>query len=132
MSSEIEIQRVRKDPDQWRRIAKRCLLAMASGQLTDWEGDFLESISARPGFDELSYRQGEILLEIRDDAILVSEYKGQSVGYLVRTCKELSLWFDDEDDQVWVAELFESGCTSVTRKEAAKLSRLLRRYRDMG
>ena len=130
MASDIEIECIRKDPDLWRSLAKR--LQLGGAGLTDWEDTFTYDISSLIGVKELSFRQGEKLIQIRDDTVLVSEYHGQTGKFLIKTCKELSPWFDYDDDQAWVAKLFESGRTSVARKEAARLSSLVRRYRAMG
>ena len=130
MASDIEIERIRKDPDLWRTLAKR--LQSGGVKLTDWEDTFTHDIASLARVEELSFRQGEKLVQIRDDTVLISEYRGQSVKFLIKTGQELSLWFDDDDDQAWVAALFESGRTFLARKEAARLSSLVRRYRDMG
>ncbi|MFZ2138371.1 MAG: hypothetical protein WAV78_15815, partial [Xanthobacteraceae bacterium] len=66
MASWIEIDRVRKDPAAFKPLAKR-LLKDPSFERSEFADDFLENIINWKR-DELTTRQGEILLELRDKA----------------------------------------------------------------
>jgi hypothetical protein len=66
MASWIEIDRVRKDPNTFKPMAAR-LLADPIFDRSEFADGFLENIADwKRG--ELSTRQGEILLELRDEA----------------------------------------------------------------
>ena len=73
MASWREIDRIRKDAAAVRSIAER-LLAFHSGDFTEWELIFLESMARRESPDDLSTRQVEKLLEIRDGAEFISDF----------------------------------------------------------
>lgn len=78
MASWIEIDRVRKDPPTFKSIAKR-LLDDSNFERTDFSDDFLENVMHWKR-NELSTRQGEVLLELRDEAELHFHYKGLSIA----------------------------------------------------
>jgi hypothetical protein len=63
MASWQEIDRLRKQPAAYRGLAERLLKIFA--ELTEWECTFLDSISRR-GIDEITTRQSQKLLQIRD------------------------------------------------------------------
>jgi len=68
MASWIEIERVRKDPKAFKPLAKHLLADTDYAQArSDSATDFLENVS-RYRSDELTTRQGEFLLELRDEA----------------------------------------------------------------
>lgn len=80
--------------------------------------------------EELSYRQAEWLLDIRDEIQTVTEYRHCSVQYLLRCCYENRLSLD-EDDEEWVFELRNSGRTTVRKYEARRLYSLARELGDI-
>lgn len=68
MASWIEIERVRKDPNLFKPLAGHLLADLDYAQVrSDTATDFLESVS-RYRSDEISIRQGDFLLELRDEA----------------------------------------------------------------
>ena len=83
MASWIEIDRIRKDPEAIRSLAKR-LLKLPDHDWTEWEVDFLEDRSRQK--DEINTRQAEKLLELRDEAEYLSKAEGFSVASLVENC----------------------------------------------
>jgi hypothetical protein len=119
-----EIERIRKDTDQWRMLASRLLKYAEQDALSDWELDFLENILSKKWLDELSYRRGESLLVIRDDLVTVSSYRGSSVKYLAQMSYENRFDLDDDEEEAWLVELYQSGRTSIRTNEARRLWRL--------
>jgi len=126
MQNYREIDRVRKDSVAVRSLAKR-LLAIPNHDWTGWEVDFLEGMTRHHGPDPLTTRQGEKLMELRDDAEYHSKYRGLSVKILIEKC---NLGRDDLDpaDAEFVEALYASGATSIKRRQ---LFRLLRCGREL-
>jgi hypothetical protein len=86
MASWKEIERIRKDPASVRRIAKLVLgIGINADLLTEWEIEFLEPKTHCR--EELTTRQGEKLLEIRDNIEMVDKVGyGFSVRILFNKC----------------------------------------------
>ena len=124
MASWREIDRVRKDTNGARELAKR-LLKIYPGELTDWEKDFLESITSYTELFEFTARQSEKLLEIRDGAEPVTQYRRFSVAALLRQCVEARLDLSEADAQ-WIVELRERSTASIKRKHIGRLIRCAR------
>lgn len=118
-----EIDRLRKDPVAFRAVATG-LLRLPEGTFTEWEADFLEDVLRKPdAFGEYTTRQGEKLLEIRDNADLLKEWRGFNVATLIQRIYEARLDLE-EADEAFVVALREFSTTSVRRSQAAKLGRL--------
>jgi hypothetical protein len=98
MASWREIDRVRKDANGARELAKR-LLKIYPGELTEWEMDFLQSITTYTELFEFTTRQAEKLLEIRDDTQPVTAWRGFSVASMIRQCYEARLDLAEADEQ---------------------------------
>ena len=130
MALDSEIERIRKDTVRWRSLAQQLLTYAGHGALTDWELDFLENNLSKPWLDELSYRQGESLLVIRDGVELLASLHGYSTTYLVRACYENRFDLDDEDE-AWLVEMNQSGRTAIRRKEAWRLFSLAKRIGEV-
>jgi hypothetical protein len=96
--------------------------------LSDWEIDFLQTNLSRLYQKELSYRQAEKLLELRDDHYLVSKtHGGFCVKILVSNCHECRVELDEDDpERVWLEDLFARRLDVVSRKDARRLERLAR------
>ena len=124
MVSWREIVRVRKDTNGARELAKR-LLKIYPGEFTDWEKDFLESITNYTELFAFTTRQSEKLIEIRDDAEPIAQYRGFSVAVLVKQCFEARLDLSDADAQ-WIVELCERSTASIKRKHIGRLIRCAR------
>jgi hypothetical protein len=119
MASWREIDRVRKDANGARDLAKR-LLKIYPGELTEWETDFLQSITTYTELFEFTTRQAEKLLEIRDDTQLVTAWRGFSVASVIRQCYEARLDLSEADEQ-WIVELRQQGGGAMRRKHLGRL-----------
>jgi len=119
-----EIDRVRKDTNGARELAKR-LLKIYPGELTDWEKDFLESITNYTELFEFTTRQSEKLLEIRDDAEPVNQYRGFCIAILLKQCFAARLDLSEADAQR-IVELCERSAASIKRKHIGRLIRCAR------
>lgn len=125
MALDREIEQIRNDTARWRALARQ-LPRAGPEALTDWELDFLEEIPNRKWLEQLSYRQAEILLNIRDEVETVSSYRGYSVKWLCSICHDNRLDLDEEE-QAWVELLHAGGAASMRRKDARRLMSLARR-----
>jgi len=114
MASHIEMLKLAKDPAMVRALAKR-LLAIPDHEWNDWEVDFLQNMAKfdgnEVGFIEfvlahnrqgadlirralkqhkqprlLTMRQREKLVQLRDDAEYLSQYRGMSIKNLIDQC----------------------------------------------
>ena len=119
MASWREIDRVRKDVNGARGLAQR-LLKIYPGELTEWETDFLQSITSYTELFEFTTRQAEKLLEIRDDTEPVTQYRGFSIARLIRQCYAARLDLSDADEQ-WIVELHQRDSRSVRRRQLRRL-----------
>jgi hypothetical protein len=104
----------------------KSLLPLADADWSEWEIGFLEAMCV--GSEPLSTRQGEKLVELRDDAKSSSKFDGFSVGRLVQSCwtGRLDLL---EDDEAFIVGLKAQGTTKLKRRA---LMRLLRCARELG
>ena len=83
----------------------------------------MESIARFSDDDEMSTRQSEKLLEIRDGVQRISEYRRFSVSILIE--KVHVARFDlAEDDEEWIVAVRGRGITAILRRDAARLLRL--------
>jgi hypothetical protein len=119
MASWREIDRVRKDVNGARDLAKR-LLKIYPGELTEWELDFLQSVTSYTELFEFTTRQAEKLLEIRDDTQSVTQYRGFSIARMIKQCYEARLDLSDADEQ-WIAELHQADSRSIRRRHLRRL-----------
>jgi hypothetical protein len=119
MASWREIDRIRKDANGARELAKR-LLKIYPGELTEWELDFLQSITSYTELFEFTTRQAEKLLEIRDDTKPVTACRGFSVATLITQCYAARLDLAETDEQ-WIADLHRQGGSSIKRRQLGRL-----------
>jgi hypothetical protein len=124
MASWREIDRIRKDAAAVRSIAER-LLALPNADFTEWELMFLESMARRDSPDDLSTRQAEKLLEIRDGIEFISEHRGFSVRILIKGCYEARLDLSEEDER-WIVDVRERNTVSIRRRHIGRLMRCAR------
>jgi hypothetical protein len=128
MASWIEIDRVRKDPAAFKPLAKR-LLKDPSFERSEFADDFLENIINWKR-DELTTRQGEILLELRDKAEIHYEFKGLSIPILIDKC--FANRFDlDAGDRQRIQRLRESGKRYVTGGQMGWFKRICKQLNEM-
>jgi hypothetical protein len=125
MGSWIEIERVRKNPEAFRLLARHLLADPDHARVrSDAATDFLENIS-RYRSDELTARQGEFLLELRDEA--KSYFKigdGFSVAILIEKCFQARLELDNDHDSERIEALKASGRAFVTGREIGWFKRI--------
>jgi len=89
-------------------------------EFTDWEADFLEDIGTFRG-PQLSYRQVEKLLQIRDDYEQIKQFRGLLAQTLIQRCYEARADLPSEADE----EFIESyrGKDTIRRKHVGRLMR---------
>jgi hypothetical protein len=97
MASWIEIDRVRKDPVAFKALAKR-LLADLHFERSEFADGFLEDIS-NYNRGELTTRQAEVLLAMRDEAEIHFTIKGLSVATLIDRCHQNRFDLEETDQQ---------------------------------
>jgi hypothetical protein len=131
VASDREIEALRKDADRWRALARQVFRYADRGVLDDNDLDFLEQIPERKWLDELSYRQAEYLLNLRDAVETVSSHRGFGVRYLAKACFDHRFGLDDEEEEAWVLEVYQSGVTSVLRRQARRLYMLAKRLGEI-
>jgi hypothetical protein len=128
VASWIEIDRVRKDPRAFKSMAKR-LLDDPNFERTDFSDDFLENVLHWKR-DELSTRQGEVLLEIRDEAEIHFRYKSLSIAILIDKCyaarDELDL-----GDAERIERLKQSGRSYVRGRQMGWFKRICKQLGEM-
>jgi hypothetical protein len=116
MTSFKEIERMKRDPDRARALAKSLL---DIPDLTSWEQPFLEDMQSQKGL--LSTRQAEKLLEIRDQNAWASTIGGFSVRSLLNACWEARYDLNDEDDITFIEGLKARGSSTARHREACHL-----------
>ena len=127
MASWIEIDRIRKDPRVFKPLAGHLLAdANHASERSEFATEFLESIS-RSDREELTTRQGEILLELRNEGqrdFTIGD--GISVEILIEKCFLARLELSDDDDVRRIEALKASGRTFVTGKQIGWFKRICR------
>jgi hypothetical protein len=113
-----EIDRIRKDFVAVRSLAKR-LLDLPHADWNDWEIDFLQHMARHKGPDPLTTRQGEKLIELRDDAEYYSSVHGLSVQSLINNCWLARDDLSREEDKKFIEDLKATTC--VKRRQLCKL-----------
>jgi hypothetical protein len=141
-----EIDRLRKDPEGFRTLAKGVARAYGAA-LTDWERDFLSSIQdqhqqqefttrqserllqirasaaarKRPRNEEFTTRQSEKLLQIRDDYEMVTKLPlGLSVRLVLAQCVEGRADLPEEREE-WILKRYEQNPNAIRRKDVGIL-----------
>jgi hypothetical protein len=113
-----EIDRIRKDFVAVRSLAKR-LLELPHADWSDWEIDFLQHMARHKGPDPITTRQGEKLIELRDDAKYYSSVHGFSVQSLIKNCWVGRDDLSREEDKKFIEALKATTC--VKRRQLRKL-----------
>ena len=130
MASEPEIHRVRVNKDVWQPLAKRLLVHADEETFPQRHLALLEGLVERTWQDELSYRQAEWLLDIRDDIELLTTYRGYSVRLLTKVCYEQRHLLI-EDEEAWIIGIYEQGRSSLRRYEAGRLYSISKRLNEV-
>ena len=125
MASWIEIDRVRKDPKAFKLLASHLLAdADYARERSEFATDFLENIS-QSEVEELTTRQGEILLELRDEGRRYFRIGDNlSVEILIEKLYYARLDLDNDDDIAFIVALWTSGRKFIAGKQ-------LRRFLDI-
>jgi hypothetical protein len=123
MTDYREINALQRDPARAARMAQT-LLALHDIAWTDWELDFLGSMS-RESDEDLSTRQAEKLVELRDASVWHSSVDGLSLRLVVKSCNEMRHLLSERDEE-FVVRLREQGATALRRRDAARLMRCAR------
>jgi hypothetical protein len=124
MASWREIDQIRKDPASVREIAKR-LLGLPRSEFTDWEIDFLQGTANHTARGDLTTRQSEKLLQIRDDIEIITQFRGFSVELLLKQCHDARVDLS-EPDETWIAQMFARNKASIRRKSIGRLMQCAR------
>jgi hypothetical protein len=120
MADEREISEMTRAPDRARSIAG-FLLKLGDVDWTDWELDFLDSMSEQRS--ELTRRQAEKIIELRDDAVVHTVVGGIDLQRLLDQCWIARLDLADDVDVEFVERLKRSGQAALRRPEALRLRR---------
>jgi hypothetical protein len=128
MASWIEIDRVRKDPVAFKSLAKR-LLADEQFERSEFADGFLEDL-ANYKRDELTTRQGEVLLAMRDEAEIHFNIQGLSVATLIDKCHQNHTDLE-ESDQQRVEKLKAQGRRFVRGTEMGWFKRICKELGEM-
>lgn len=124
MPSERELHDLARNAAAVRALARS--LVAKTADFSEFEADFLGDKTSWSDDRTLSHRQAEVLLEIRDDYQLVSDYRGISVARIISECWLSRDAFEDRDIAFLRTLL---GKTQILRKF---LWRLLRCAREVG
>ena len=118
MVSWIEIERVRKDPKVFKPLAGHLLAdADYARERSEFATVFLENISQSER-EELTTRQGEILLELRDEGRRYFKVGDNlSVEILIKKFYYARLDLESDDDIAFIAALWTSGRKLITGKQ---------------
>jgi len=114
-----EIDRLKKNPEAFRSLARQ-LLRTPGTAWTEWELDFLESMSVREPDSGPSTRQCEVLLDLRDSTLSYSRIDGFSVQALIENTWRARFDLGDDDER-FVDELHALCATSVKRRQLLRL-----------
>lgn len=123
MSSWREVNEIGKDPSRVRRLAERLLL-LHRHEMSEWELDFLDSVMALGTADQdLTTRQAEKLIEIRDDMKIYTQLDGFNIRRLIERCWMARLDLCETDEH-FINRL--RGAGSLRRSDAQRLLRCAR------
>lgn len=125
MASWREIERIRKDASAFRALAMRLLAHTPADILSEWETGFLTDVVNGRHTIEYTNRQGEKLLEIRDNTQVVEDVRGFNVAALLSGCKAARLDLE-EDDEAWVVAMCAANARAMRRRDCGRLLRCAR------
>ncbi|HEY1362500.1 MAG TPA: hypothetical protein VGF60_09665 [Xanthobacteraceae bacterium] len=128
MASWLEIDRVRKNPGTFKPLARR-LLNDPGFERSEFADGFLRNVMSWTR-EELTTRQGEILLELRDEAEIHHACSGLSIPILIRKC-HANRFELEESDRRRIEQLHESGRRYVTGAQIAWFKRICKQLNEM-
>jgi hypothetical protein len=114
-----EIDRICKDVVAVRSLAKQ-LLDLSQADWNDWELDFLQHMVRRRS-EPITTRQGEKLLELRDDVEYYSSVHGFGVQSLIDNCWLARDGLKSEENRKFIEQLKETSISCVKRRHLRKL-----------
>lgn len=123
MTDYREINALQRDLPRAKRLAQ-FLLMLAAMEWTDWEVTFLESIvkqvnerlAAKDTENNLSTRQAEILVQLRDDSVLYESPEGFSIRSLLNDCFAMRHLLN-ENEVDFVRRHRAAGATKLRRRQ---------------
>jgi hypothetical protein len=124
MTDYREINALQRDPERVRRLAQ-FLVALKEIEWTDWELDFLQDMAARVSDEDLTTRQAEKLVELRDASVWHEQVDGFSLRLLIKSCNDMRHLLREHDEQ-FVIRLKNEGAVKLRRRDAARLMRCSR------
>lgn len=119
MMNDREIDRLKRNPRAFRDLAL-FLLCIPDAAWTDWEHDFLESVSVRAFDDGPSTRQCEVLLDLRDGVTAYSQIEGFSVRAVIAGTWQARYDLGEEDER-FIDALYASGASVIRRRALKRL-----------
>lgn len=119
MTNYIEINDLAKAPARARMFAAY-LLSRLDIDWTDWERDFLKDMKAIQ--DNLTTRQAEKLVELRDNSILYEKVSSYRLKYLIDRCWEARLDLSESDED-FIDRHKKAGTTALRKSDALRLKR---------
>jgi hypothetical protein len=130
LASWIDIERVRKHPKTFKPLAAH-LLQLPDGNWWDYAEQFLRDVSSYP-LPELSTRQAEFLLKLRDDKAAHCKIGGGlSVAILIEKCFQARFDLDDDRDIEFIESLHKSGRTFVTGRQLGWFVRICKQLGEI-
>ena len=97
------------------------LLTLPEVNWSDWEAEFLDSMKSQA--QELSTRQAEKLVELREESMRYTSASGFSFKRIIEVCWLNRLDLDDEADIEFIEHLKETGQAALRRREALRVKR---------
>lgn len=116
------INRIRRSPDAFKALAGHILTAK------HWRGrakQFLADV-AHYRHSELTMRQCELLIKLRDSAESVTRIRGFSVSILIESAYLARLDLDDDEDIKRVESLYRRGKGTISGLQAGWFRRICR------
>lgn len=120
MANYRDINALGKDPNRVRSTAS-FLLTLNGTDWSDWEINFLDDMTQCN--DELSTRQAEKLVELRDDAVRYAAASGFRFTTIINACWRNRFDLGADDDIAFIERLKSTGETALRRRDAFRLRR---------
>ena len=124
MTDYRKINALQRDPERARRLAQ-FLLALQDIEWTDWELDFLQNMALRGSDNDITTRQAEKLVELKDASVWHEKVEGFSLRLLIKSCNDMRHLLG-ENDEKFVVRLKNEGAVKLRRRDAARLIRCAR------
>lgn len=127
-SSEMDVERLRENPQMVRSLAARVFRRMDDPHaLTDWEGDFLPDIIGRTRTELFTDPQIEKVLEIEFFSRRFDVWDGVDTRRALSECRCATVDMD-EDDEKWILKLYDRSPHVIYGREVRHLIELTRKF----